>query len=383
MSSLDLKLFMKDIVPNRLEKYLYSCGWTEDGVISNKAKVWHRPEEKHFDLEIVQPLDENLRDYPQRMYEAIQVLSEFEGRSPTKVIEGVINYDSDIVKIKVMSADVDGGAIPIEDGVLLFEKSKDLLVSSSLSAFTKKRFYSGSWPAVVKKFLDTLKFGQTEHGSYVVNIIAPIINSSEVSIPEIDSSVTRSISNNLARSLRATSIAIEEYEKTKDLFLFEEAISNGVSANLCDAITGISGSKQNRDVEISIELSVSEKDSQDIIKSHKFLSRHMPILNTASEYYKGNFVINNYDVYGLVIRMDHEPAEDYGVIRVASLVNGSTKNISIQLGLDDYWKAVEAHKLKLPVTCQGDLHVAPRSANLIDPWGFKTVGEPDLFDGEF
>ena len=260
MNSLDLKLFIKDVIPSRLEKYLYSCGWAEDGIIGDKAKVWHRPEEKYFDLEIIQPLDENLRDYSQRMYEAIQVLSEFEGRSSTKIVEDIINFDSDIVKIRVMSPDVDGGAIPIDDGVLLFEKAKDLLVSSGLSAFKKKRFYSGSWPSAVKEFLDTLRFGQTERGSYIVNVIAPITHFSEIDVPEADNSITRSISNNLARSLQATSVAIEKYEKTKELLCFEEAISSGVSANLCDAIIGISGSARSRDVEISIELAASERD---------------------------------------------------------------------------------------------------------------------------
>lgn len=383
MSPIDLKLLTKDIIPSRLEKYLYSSGWVEDGVISDKAKVWHRPEEKYFDLEIIQPLDKNLRDYLQRTYEVIKVLSEFEARSSVRIVEDVINFDSDIVKIRVMGPDVDGGAIPVDDGVLLFEKAKDLLVSSSLSAFNKKRFYSGSWPSVVKEFLDTLRFGQTERGSYIVNIIAPIIHFSGIDIPEADSSITRSISNNLARSLHATSIAIEKYEKKQDPICFEEAISSGVSANLCDAIIGISGSAHSRDVEISIQLAASERDSQEIIKKHKFLSRHISILDTASEYFKGNFVIKNYEAYGLVIRMDHEPTEDYGIIRVASLVNGATKNISIQLRLDDYWEAVKAHKPKLPVTCHGDLHVTPRSAYLVDPRSFKVVIDTDLFDGQF
>lgn len=380
MNSLHLELFIKDVIPRRLEKYLHSCGWVEDYLISNKAKVWHRPEEIFFDLEIIQPLDQSLRDYTQRLYDAIQVLSEFEERSIIKIIENVINFDSDIVKIRVMSPDVDGGNIPLDDGVLLFEKAKELLVSSSLSTFKKKRFYSGSWPSAVKDFLDTLRFGQTERGSYIVNIIAPIIDFSEIDIPEADTSITRSITNNLASSLRATSVAIEKYEKTKDSLCFEEAILSGVSANLCDAIIGISGSAHNRDVEISIELAASERDSQEIVKHHRFLSQHIPILNTASEYFKGNFIIKNYEAYGLVTRMDHEATEEYGVIRVASLVNGTTKNISIQLNLDDYWEAVKAHKPKLPVSCHGDLHVTPRSATLVDPRGFAIVGDIDLFD---
>ena len=380
MTSFDINSIVKDIIPVRLELYLLSTGWIENGSISDKAKVWHRPEEKNFDLEILQPVNEDLKDYSQRLYEAIHNLSEYENRSPLKVISDLKNFDSDIVKIRVISPDVDGGAIPIDDGVLLFEKAKELLVSSTLSTFKKKRFFSGSWPAVVKEFMNTLRFGQTERGSYIVNVIAPVSHFSEKELPEADCSITRSISNNLARSLGATMVALENYEKTNDLISFEGAVSSGVSANLCDAIIGMSGSSKSRDVEISIELAASEKDSQEIIRKHRFTSSHIPILSTASEYYKGNFVIKNYEASGLVIRMDHEPAEDYGVIRVTSTVNGTDKNISIQLSLDDYWEAVKAHKPRLPVVCQGDLHVTPRSAFLADPRNFRVINDVNLFD---
>jgi hypothetical protein len=380
MTSFDINSIVKDIIPARLEMYLISTGWIENGSIVDKAKVWHRPEETYFDLEILQPVNESLKDYSQRLYEAIHNLSEYENRSSLKVINDLKNFDSDIVKIRVISSDVDGGAIPIDDGVLLFEKAKELLVSSTLSTFNKKRVFSGSWPAVVKEFIGTLRFGQTERGSYIVNVIAPVSHFSEKKFPEADCSITRSISNNLARSLQATMVAVENYEMTNNLISFEGAVSSGVSANLCDAIIGMSGSSKSRDVEISIELAASEQDSQEILRKHRFNSSHIPILSTASEYYKGNFVIKNYEASGLVIRMDHEPTEDYGVIRVISTVNGTDKNISIQLSLDDYWDAVKAHEPRLPVVCQGDLHVTPRKAFLTDPRNFRVTNDVDLFD---
>lgn len=380
MTFFDINSIVKDINPTRLEAYLLSTGWIEACSISDKAKVWHRPEEKYFDLEILQPINQDLKDYSQRLYEAIHFLSEYENRTASKIINDVGNFDSDIVKIRVISPDVDGGVIPIDDGVLLFEKAKELLVSSTLSTFKRKRFFSGSWPAAVREFIDTLRFGQTERGSYIVNVIAPISHFSEKEIPEADCSITRSISNNLARSLQATRVAVENYEKTKDLISFESAVSSGVSANLCDAIIGMSGTSNSRDIEISIEFAASEMDSQGILRSHRFASSHIPILSTASDYYKGNFVIQNYEARGLVIRMDHEPTEDYGVIRVSSIVNGAAKNISVQLSLDDYWEAVKAHKPGYPVACQGDLHVTPRSAFLVDPRKFRVINNEDLFD---
>lgn len=385
MNSLDIKTLIKDIHPNHLGLYLHSCGWKNDYHKQGKFKIWHRPEESYFELEIIQPLSEDFLDYYQRMYEAIKTLSDFEQRPITRTIEDIVNFDSDLVKIRVISPDVDSGSIPIDDGVMLFEKAKDLLISSSLSTFKKKRTYSGKWPSEVKKFLNNLKLGQTERGSYIVNVIAPIISfyddeDSEEGHPETNTSITRLISNNLAKSLKATNIAIEEYEKTKNPLCFEKVISSGVNANLCDALIGISGLKRNRDIEVSINLASSEEDSQNMIKDHKFLSHHIPILDIASQYFKGNFTLQNYMVYGLVTRMDHESDDDYGIIRVNSTVYGKSKNITIQLGLEDYWKAVSAHKPKLPVACYGELRVTPKTAYLVDPSDFRVVDDADLLN---
>jgi hypothetical protein len=379
MSAINIITSINKIIPLKLEKFLLSRGWVEDGYVGDKAKVWHRQEEEHFDLEIIQPLDNRLRDYSQRMYEIIQVLSEFEVKELAGILDEIVNFDSDIVKVRVMSPDVDNGSIPLGDGVLLFEKARDLLVSTTLSTFKKNRYFSGAWPADVKDFLGTLKLGQTEYGSYIVNVIAPIVISSENREGE-RSSITREVSNNLARSLVATTTAVTKYEASEDLIVFEEAINNGVSANLCDALIGISGSKGHRDIEISIQLAGVEENFQEIIKKHYFLSRHISVLKIASEYYKGNYTIERYSVCGLVIRMDHTPSEDYGVIRVASLVNGSLKNISIQLDLNDYWLAVRAHESNELVKCLGVLMVTSRTANLMDPKGFEVIEDQDLFD---
>lgn len=371
--------FIQDVSPFGLEQYLVYNGWQLTGQLDGRAKIWHRPEEKYCDLEVLQPLDESLRDYSQRLSEAIRVLMEYEGRPAQKIIKELGNFDSDIVKIRVISPDVENGAIPLDDGVMLFEKAKDLLVSTTLSTFKKNRFFSGSWPAVVTDFMRSLKFGQTERGSYIVSILAPIAPFTDVALPEVESSLTRAISYNLARCLKATKQALDEYEKDANVTIFENAVLHGVSANLCDAIIGMSGISQSRDVEISIELALLEKDTQKIPKIHTFSSVQMPTLKVASEYFKGNFVLKNFEVCGLVVRMDHESTDEFGNIRVAALVNGVERNIAIQLTLNEYWMAFDAHKANSQVICIGDLHVTPRSASLLNPNGFKVIDNSDLF----
>lgn len=374
------KTKLNEISLDLLSDYLLSKGWENDGRIGETAIVWHRPEEHFFDFEILHPINKKSLDYFQRLAEVLSILSRFEKRQPFEVFNEIINFNFDVVRIRVENTDVEGGSIPLDDGVLLFEKAKELLVSSTLSTFTKKSFFSGSRSNIVQDFLNTLRFGQTEHGSYVVNVIAPVSNLPGNELPETESSITRAVSNNLANSLTAITRALDKYETTQNLIAFDEAVLDGVSANLCDALIGISGVNENRDIEVSINLAPAEKDNQESIKKHRFTSEKIPVLKTASNFYKGNYTLSDYNAIGLVVRLDHKPEEELGSIRINCNVNGVAKNISVQLILDQYWEAVRAHEDDIYISINGNLCVTPRSANLLEPKDFKVLGKYDLFD---
>lgn len=75
---------IKSIEPNQLSSYLSSTGWCEDGKISDIATIWHRPEEDEY--EIIQPLYVDLKDYNQRVYDLLNLLSEFNGQRIDQLI---------------------------------------------------------------------------------------------------------------------------------------------------------------------------------------------------------------------------------------------------------------------------------------------------------
>ncbi len=371
---------IQSIYPENIEKYLIGAGWQLDKAIERKANIWHRSEDEHYDLEVFQPIDRSLRGYSQRVVEILDSLSEFESRSIFDIAKDIVNFNSDLVKVRVIHSDVEGGSIPLDDGVLLIENAKELLVSSTLSTFVKKRFFSGGRSRDAQNFIDSLRLGQTEVGSFIVSILAPIKYIESKQVDATKSSLTRSVTQNLARSLSAINSAIDKFESNGNFMVFEEAIEKGVSANLCDALIGISGVSKSRDFEISFQLSGLDANAKEIRKSIEFMAKKVPVMETASDYYKGSYVINGYNLYGIVIKMQHEPGQDFGIVHASSLVNGQEKNISFKLNLEEYWQAVHAHESETPVSCNGDLSVTPRSATLLNPNGFKIVGMQDMFD---
>ena len=108
------------------------------------------------------------------MVDAVIAISLLEVRSPLTVLKEVMGYFADLVRIRVFHNDVDAGTIPINDGVLLNIRARDLMTSAVMSTASKRRHFMGKRSPEVKAYIDSLRLGQTEVGSYIVNIIAPV-----------------------------------------------------------------------------------------------------------------------------------------------------------------------------------------------------------------
>ncbi|MDO6537412.1 hypothetical protein Q4524_02350 [Alteromonas stellipolaris] len=381
--SVELKKAIESITPDLLQGYLESQSWVKDGTISNKAIIWHRDNVDSYSQEVIQPTDSNIRSYEQRLIEAIKSVAEFESRTVLAVIDDMLNFSSDLIKVRVVHPDVEGGTIPLEDGVLLIEKSRDLMIASTLSTFKKQKVFNGSRSQNAQDFLSKLKLGQTEIGSFIVNLISPIEINTEIQKDSCETSLARSVTVNLARSLTAISEAMNNYANSKSVFDFEETVTKGVSANLCDALIGLSGRAKTRRFSIMIKAGGLEPGPIHYSDNYEFSSQSIPNLEAASEYLKGRYTVRNFEVCGFVSVLKHLPNEDNGQIIVKALVRGKIKSIAIQLSLDEYWQAFEAHKVGNEIACIGTLNVSPKSAQLLDPKGFDVIERKGgIFDDE-
>lgn len=371
---------INSILPSQLIGYLTAQGWREDGAIENVASVWHRKEREYFEFEIIQPARIDLKDYTQRISDLVGTLARFENRSVQSVLEDLLNFYADIVKIRVVHNDVKDGSIPLSDGVSLFEHAKDLLTSVARSTFSKRKYFFGQSSQDVSNIVNKFRLGQTEVGSYVVNLIIPIECDVGDQKDHNEVSITRSVTHTLARSLLAIDASIDQYKSMRKDVVFDSAVKHGVSANLCDALVGLTGETHIRNVEINLSLSRGDKEFLDIPLNYSFNSSEVPFLQRASDYYKDKYVIQSYTVSGHVRSLKHEEGDDFGTISVSSLVNEKERNVTFDLPTDQYWEAHHAHKAGLIVECSGDLSVSPRSATIVNPSKFKVIHSRRLFD---
>lgn len=365
----------------QLQAYLQSKQWFEDGMIRNIATIWHRHQDE--DAEVVLPAS-NAKDFQQRVRDALIVLASFEKRDVFDVIDDVKRLFSNAITVRVIHADTEDGTIPINDGVLLISKAKDMLFAAAQAVYAKRRHFSGPAPKDARDCLDTLLLGQTEIGSYVVNVIVP--NQANFVIDQVVAGqatagavpLSQAITWNLVTGLDALAKASTTYEKTGDIKVFDGAVLSGASANLCDALLGFSGEKHNRTFEITVTAAAGPM-FENQSRKFEFDGKNVEVLEQVSGYYKDDYVLPDRVLTGYITKLVRPKDETAGTITLDSIIGDVERKIRVALKGDDYHLAVIAHDQGKLVRVHGDVHIKPKFAELLNPKSFGVIEMEDLF----
>ncbi|MCC4622469.1 hypothetical protein LL965_21300 [Xanthomonas cassavae CFBP 4642] len=365
---------------DQIYAYLQSRQWFEDGKIRSVATIWHRQNDEA--AEVVLPFS-YVKDFKQRVRDALSAIASFEQRSVGNVINDIKRLLSSVITIRVVHADTKDGTIPIGDGVLLISKAKDLLAAAAQAVYSNRRHFSGPTSKDARNYLDSLLLGQTEIGSYVVNVIAP--NQENLPLDQPDAAVAivdsldlgQAITSKLVTGLDALSSASAKYEDVGELKVFDAAVYSGASANLCDALLGFSGEKNNRRFEVIVTAS-SGPMFESKPRKFNFEERQVQILKKVSEYYKDDYVLPDRILTGHITKLVRQKGETEGVITLEANVGDIDRKIRVSLMGDDYHLAVIAHDRGQTVRVQGDVHIKARTAELLMPKNFGVIRMDDL-----
>lgn len=349
-------------------KYLESKGWYLKSVLNDIVGIWRSS--RYPDSEILQPIDINLMDFSRRAEVLLSVLSETQDKKINEIVDEINEISNDIIRIRVIHNDVDNGTIPFNDGVELFVKAKELLVSAARSVVkVQKGFYGGKSPEIVTNYFDSLKLSQTEIGSYILKVASPIYQQDEDQSDHCDVPFGRIVSSRIIHSVLKLEKAVESFKKTNNHIHFEQVIGDGVGASLCSAIVGLSGQRRNRTVEISIQPSPYASDENLKSRVVTVPANDIPIIEHARDYYLNNYSAMNYELSGKVTKLDRDRDidPDNGVVTITETISGSkskTRKVEVVLNDKMYDEAIKAHEKSEVMHFIGTLIVSGRKVRL-------------------
>ncbi len=359
----------------QLRTYLELRDWFEDGKIRGVATIWHRQDD--LNAEVVLP-SLTAKDHEQRLKEAVTAIADAENRPVHQVEDDVARILANVVSVRVIHPDTRDGTIPINDGVLLIQNTKELLLSAALALRAKRKQFIGKVAADAREYMETLLLGQTEIGSYVVNVIAPINDEPKGDDQTAEQiPLAQAVTHSLVAGLDALEKASSEFEIKQNLRVFDHAIQGGVSANMCDALLGLSGINRNRSFEIKVAFQAGRLFETEP-RTFTFDSIQVETLTKASAYYKEDYLLETRDITGFVKNLSRPLGAELGTVTIQCKVDDIDRLVKADLEGDDYHNAVRAHDEQSYVRVSGDVHIMSRSARLLRPHDFMILDQPDL-----
>ncbi|BBE79619.1 MULTISPECIES: hypothetical protein [Phytobacter] len=361
-----MKLYNEQfITTENFSKYLILKGWVLFTELPQVANVWRYG--KNNDYEILQPVNASLKDFSNRVNDIINALSESENKSKAEIIRELDNISNDIISLRVIHDDVANGEIPFADGILLFSKTKELMLSAARSVVNPQRGrYSGKNPEVVERFFNSLKLGQTEVGSYVLNLVAPIYWDEGSQEDYCKVPFSRTVTERLMYSIEKLNDAVGKYKERGDLKIFEAIIKDGVNATLCSAIIGLSGLNRSRVVEIKVFKSLIAENEFGENKKISITPEKIKYIEEAERFYSNDYTVKSYSLVGSVIRLNRDVNSLGGVVTIVEFSENNRK-VTVELDEEHYNEAIKAHENKYEnVRLIGVLIVTPKKTRLVD-----------------
>jgi hypothetical protein len=157
--------------------------------------------------------------------------------------------------------------------------------------------------------------------------------------------------------LGATKHAASVAASTGSFDSFLDAVKLGVSANLCDAIVGMSGNESGREVDFQFSWSRTRAVAPDAIRDVRLSSDAIPVIKEAARIFRVASPLEDFHLFGPVTKLDRPQPDMRGRVTVVGFVEGNPRKVIVELDKAEYDLAIEVHKnpQNLIMTCAGDL----------------------------
>lgn len=343
---------LRAISPVALAGYARSEGWTRAEQYGAHADVYIAAGKP----EIILPRTERLGDYPSVVAKLLTIFAEATQRDELAMYRDLSGADRDVVRIRAFGGD-DDGSVPIDAGVEIVTHARQLLLAAACAARSTQQLYRAGANREASDYLRRVKLGQTEQGSFVVTLLAPI--PPQLQAPQQglfpsfeDEPFERQVTRRLADSLDALRGAVELAASGDGQGAFERAVPNGVSANLCEAVAGLIAQSS------GIDISVTWARTRPTPEAHRriaFSNSDADIVTEAARVFRARHPRPEVSLFGTVHTLKRRDEDVEGLVTLKAMVDEKPQSVRAVLDQSNYSIAVRAHDNKIPVIVKGDL----------------------------
>lgn len=251
-------------------------------------------------------------------------------------------------------------------GVEMHQALGDLILSAARAVSEPRAVYvGGRYPRMVADYFDQVRMIPSEKGSFVVRALLPIIWSSTEPAFDMVGPPNQAVRQVSTTILRAAGVAVNTANQVvanENMERWNDAIEEGVSANLCEALTNLVGHGKEAG-RISLRISWTWAKPADSVNPVEIPVELGEVLKAGAEYLRGQSDEETVLITGRVTTLHRESATGPGEITVTGFIEAiDSRNGTLRCELDEdtYRSAISAHDGGQTVTVSALVRPAPR-----------------------
>ena len=271
--------------------------------------------------------------------------------------------EADLIRYRVRSLETENGTMLLSDGARLLDGAQRSLLAAACSAIAPQTYHPRMSRAAATQLLNCCRLGQTEKGSFTLTIVCPLRAVEQQPTLQGIETFTRRTTTMLMRSLHRLIHAIEQDQVSS---IGEESATEPViSANLCEALLRMQPPQDRSSLIISASWASALLSPPDDVQSQVAIqSEYFPIIEEIGRSLRPSPALATAVFVGYVDTLDGDVDENghmQGETSILVLHEEEVVRAHVDLGPDDYQRAVDAHRQGQPISLRGVLHRSSRS----------------------
>ena len=352
------------ISPTALSTYAQEAGWRRGELYRKYSNVFFGD-----DLpDIIIPNTTHLADYASVVAGLIQTFAELAEQDEFSIYRVLSAADRDILRIRAQEQLQQ--KILFEDGLDIVRGTHELLTAAACSVKEPLTRYFNQANQIAREFMNTVRMGAPEEGSFVFTLTMPPLVSSHKrdqskEYDELLEPISRTVIRRLVEALSIIHRTATNTESLSEVDL-QLLVSQGVNANFCEALNvmiracrqidiGVTWARTRPLSQPADEYSFQQTDSRLLVDASKLL-RFETSFRDDKDVSLNGFI--------RVLERDKEKTE--GLVRLVTTFHDSRLTVHAKLKQHEYERALLAHKKKSFVTLKGNLHRVSNQWRLLD-----------------
>ena len=363
---------LKAVSPAALSAYARAAGWSKAETYGDHSDVYVA----HGRPEIILPRTERLGDYADVVSRLVDIFASAVETDELSLYRDLVTADRDVIRVR--TTENGDGAVGVDDGLSLLHGARDLLLAAACSLWNPRPVYRAGSNQQAVEHVQRIRLGQTEQGSFAVTLLTPVVAPPMQPVLDDDwrfedDPVERQITRRLTCALTVARAATERTIGGV-AGAFSEAVEEGISANLCDALATLIELFPALDISVTWARTLPRQTARETVR---FGRADAPILREAARSFRNREPRPDVRVFGIVQRLRRDEVGTDGSIALRASIDGRNQSVTALLEQFDYERAIRAHRAQAPIIMEGDLERIGQRWRLLNARVVDVVSDDD------